>query len=139
MRYLKKFNENVEDTNVYDFPSRGIKIKTTKSSNNVFMIKNINDVSEHGNIGLFSIASYDSQFTLKHYYNVPLLPFNLPLGEHGKWVSQKWEEFCELNKIKNSVKQPKWTRYTSVQKASVFPKRGCELKDFLHWLQKNEE
>jgi hypothetical protein len=65
-----------------------------------FMIKNINDVSEHGNIGLFSIASYDSQFTLKHYYNVPLLPFNLPLGEHGKWVSQKWEEFCELNKIK---------------------------------------
>jgi hypothetical protein len=39
------------------------------------MIKNINDVSEHGNIGLFSIASYDSQFTLKHYYNVPLLPF----------------------------------------------------------------
>jgi hypothetical protein len=31
MRYLKKFSENVEDTNVYDFPSRGIKIKTTKS------------------------------------------------------------------------------------------------------------
>jgi hypothetical protein len=29
---------------------------------------------EHGNIGLFSIASYDSQFTLKHYYNVTLLP-----------------------------------------------------------------
>jgi hypothetical protein len=49
-----------------------------------------------------------------HYYL-------LPLGEHGKWVSQKWE-FCELNKIKTNVKQPKWTMYTSVQKATVFQK-----------------
>jgi hypothetical protein len=31
MRYLKKFNENVEDNNVYDFTSRGIKIKTTSN------------------------------------------------------------------------------------------------------------
>jgi Zn-dependent peptidase ImmA (M78 family) len=85
------------------------------------MIKNINDVSEHGNIGLFSIASYDSQFTLKHYYNVPLLPFNLPLGEHGKWVSQKWEEFCELNKIK-TTKTTKMDKYTSVQKANSLSK-----------------
>jgi hypothetical protein len=60
------------------FHQEVLKIKTTKSSNNVLMIKNINDVSEHGNIGLFSIASYDSQFTLKHYYNLPLLPFDLP-------------------------------------------------------------
>jgi hypothetical protein len=52
---------------------------------------------------------------------LPLLPFNLPLGEHGKWVSQKWEEFCELNKIK-TTKTTKMDKYTSVQKANSLSK-----------------
>lgn len=119
----------------YDFPLRGISIVSDR--NNVFMIKNIDDTSKHGNIGLFAIAAYDSQFTLKWYYSVPLWPYQA-LDKHGEWISQKWLEFCELNQIKNHEKQPKWTQYSSVSKATRFPKKCCEMNNFLEWLQKNQ-
>ena len=119
----------------YDFESRGISIIVKDSHDNIFIIKDINDKSLYGNLGMYSIFSYDSQFSLKYYYNIPL---NVITGsdvcEHQKWVINKWDEFCILKNIKLSG-QPKWTKYTSVKKATVYPKNKCELIDFIEWLK----
>jgi hypothetical protein len=91
------------------------------------MIKNINDVSEHGNIGLFSMHHMIHNL----HWNI-IITYHYYLLIYFRWtwkmVSQKWEEFCELNKIK-LIKNNQMDYVYFCQKATVF-QRSCELKFF---------
>jgi len=124
------------ENKIFKLISKGIKIETNSNHDNCFMIRDINDSSSHGNIGLYSIASYDSQFTLKHYYNLPLCAIhNSELTEIDTWIIDKWDQFCKLKQINLHQKQPKWIIYTNIRKTTPYPKKGCTTIDFLHWLE----
>jgi len=108
----------------FEFPSRGIAIETKSTHNNIFMIRDINDKSEHGNLGLYSIAWYDSAVSLRHYYHIEL--HDITQNTNDEWIKDKWRTFCGLRGIK------KWKN--SSWRTTIFPKKNCELSDFLIWL-----
>ena len=90
-----------------ELPNRGLAIEVDDIHNNIFMLRDINDKTQYGNLGLYSTFWYDSQYTLEHYYCVPLFSLYDVESEYDAWLRKSWDVFCKKNKI-SKWKNSRW-------------------------------
>lgn len=107
----------------FEIPSRGVALEIKDTHPNIFMVREIKDQTEHGNLGLFSVAWFDKT---NWFYNVPLL--EITTGSNlVPWIEQGWKEFCEEKKIR------KWKN--SDWRTTQYPRNEADTEYFAKWLQ----
>ncbi len=111
----------------FEYPKAGYAIEAKANPHeNIFLLREINDKTEHGNLGLYSVNWTDRHNIVGNgntYYNLDLEP----LGQYNKTydINKKWKLFCKENGIKK--RKNSWI-------GNQYPKPNAGMFDFFVWL-----